>query len=53
MFLRGATNELHGDLKTKLQLDFTEGMENYPVSVDDAVAAIINTTAAKEHVAEG
>lgn len=38
MFLRSSHNELYRDLKTKLENDFTKGIDNYPMNLDDVVA---------------
>ena len=39
-FLRGANNELYGDLKIELENDYAKGLDNYPASVDEAVALL-------------
>ena len=39
-FLNGANNELYGDLKIELENDYAVGLDNYPASVDEAVALL-------------
>ena len=37
-FLRGANNELYGNLRIELENEYAKGLDNYSASVDKAVA---------------
>ena len=40
LVLRGANNELYGDLKIELENDYAKGVDNNPASVNEAVALL-------------